>query len=514
MSGITDRGQLMTDATDRLRRAGQAFMEEISREYYLAGAGHKSTADLQPIYRKHPTVTGPDAIAFMRERFRHTEAGSEDHRQARILLEWLAELQSSRDLAFLEEREIAWEGSTMVTLDDGRQFEFQRAAIEIANSRDRRDRLAMEKARNTALAEGLAPIRRERFERERVIIEQLDLADGYNATFEALSGIDLGGLAAQCERFLEDTNALWDDTYPRFVRKVLNIEPGEATRADAIALFHGHEFDEQFPSSTMEWEIRRQVREMGVDPIAGGRVLYDTEDRPGKRSRAFCASIRIPEEVYLVLRPHGGQSDWTTFLHELGHALHFGYVNAKLPFEYRWLGDNSVTEGYAMLFDHLMHDSGWLKRYTPLSASKLDAFIRASAFSELHMLRRYSAKLLYEIQLHSGQLSTEQLTALFVEQLTAATTFRYNGAEAFVDVDPRFYSTRYLRAWQLQALLTETLREQFNEDWWRNPKAGPWIVEELFSQGQRELATEQATRVSGKDLGFGPLVRAIERELA
>ena len=514
MTGSTERRQVMSDATDRLRREGQAFMEEISREYYLAGAGHKATADLQPIYRKHASVTGRDALTFMRERFKVAEPGSEDHRQTRMLLEWLAEMQSSRDLAPLEEREIAWEGSAMIKLDDGREMEFQRAAIEIANSRDRRERLAIEKARNAALASGLVPIRRERFERERVIIEQLDLASGYNATFEALSGIDLGSLARQCEQFLQTTKALWDDTYPRFVRKVLNIEPNEATRADAINLFHGHEFDEQFPSSTMEWEIRRQVREMGIDPIAGGRVLYDTEDRPGKRSRAFCASIRVPEEVYLVLRPHGGQSDWTTFLHELGHALHFGYMNAKLPFEYRWLGDNSITEGYAMLFDHLMHDTGWLKRYTPLGTAKLDAFIRANAFYELHMLRRYTAKLLYEIELHSGRLSKEQITDLYVERLTGATTFRYNGAEAFIDVDPRFYSTRYLRAWQLQALITETLREQFNEDWWRNPKAGPWIADELFSLGQRELATEQAKRVSGKELDFAPLIRSVERQLA
>jgi hypothetical protein len=499
---------------DRLRQQAQAFSEEIAREYYLAGAGLKPTADLQPIYAKHRSVTGPDALAFMREHFKHTAPDSEDHRQARIFLDWLAEMQSARDLAPLEEREIAWEGSAVLRVDGEREIEFQRAAIEIANSRDHRERVAIEKAKYAAIESGLAPLRRERFEREHAIIEGLDLAKGYNATFEALTGISLYKLGTQCEMFLQETQALWEDTYPRFVRKGLNIAPSEATRADALALLHGHEFDEQFPGSTMEWEIRRQVREMGIDPIAGGRVLYDTEDRPGKRARAFCSSVRIPEEVYLVLRPHGGQSDWSTFLHELGHSLHFAYMDAKLPFEYRWLGDNSITEGYAMLFDHLMHDEGWLKRYTPLNAARLDAFIRAGAFYELHMIRRYAAKLLYEVDLHSGRFSYEQLGDLYVERLTAATTFRYNRADAFVDVDPRFYSVRYLRAWQLQALLTETLREQFNEDWWRNPRAGPWIVGELFSQGQRELATEQATRVSGKTLGFEPLIRAIERELA
>lgn len=499
---------------ERLRDDGQAFMEEISREYYLAGAGLKPTAELQGVYERHAPTIGPEALAFVRTELTNAIPGTEEHRQARILLEWLAELQSSRELAPLEEREIAWEGGAVVRLDDTRQLEYQQASITIANSTDRRERLLIERALNTVVDAELAPMRRERFERERQIIEALDLADGYNATFEALSGISLRELGVQCEAFLDETDALWEDTYPRFVRKTLNIEPRDATRADAAALFRGREFDEQFPASSMEWEIRRQVREMGIDPIAGGRVLYDTEDRPGKRARAFCAPVRTPDEVYIVLRPRGGPSDWSTFLHELGHALHFGYMSRALPFEYRWLGDNSITEGYAMLFDHLMHDVRWLKRYTPLATTKLDAFVRSTAFEELHFLRRYAAKLLYEIDLHGGEIPFDKLPELYVERLTRATSFRYDPSQAFVDVDPRYYATRYLRAWQLQALLTETLIQRFNEDWWRNPKSGPWIIAELFAEGQKELAQELATRVSKSALGFGPLVRAIERELA
>lgn len=489
-------------------------MEEISREYYLANAGLKPTAELQPIYERHAEAIGPEALAFVRAEMGSAKPGTEEHRQARMFLEWLADLQSSRELAPLEEREIAWEGAAVVRLDDEREFEYQQAAIAIANSTDRRERLLIDRARNKLVGAELGPMRRERFERERLIIEGLDLARGYNATFEALSGISLQDLRDQCEDFLDETDALWEDTYPRFVRKFLNIEPRDATRADAIALFRGHEFDEQFPASSMEWEIRRQVREMGIDPIAGGRVLFDTESRPGKRARAFCAPVRTPDEVYLVLRPHGGQSDWSTFLHELGHALHFAYTKRDLPFEYRWLGDNSVTEAYAMLFDHLMHHAGWLKRYTPLASSKLDSFIRSAAFDELHMLRRYAAKLLYEIELHGTGVSYDLLPERYVERLTRATSFRYDPAEAFVDVDPHYYAARYLRAWQLQALLAETLTHRYNEDWWRNPSAGPWIVAELFSEGQKELAQELAKRVSNNPLGFGPLVRAIERELA
>jgi hypothetical protein len=263
----------------------------------------------------------------------------------------------------------------------------------------------------------------------------------------------------------------------------------------------------------MEDSIRRQVQDMGIDPLASGRITLDTGEREGKRSRAFCSPVRVPDDVYLVLRPHGGQTDWTTFLHELGHALHFAYMRSDLAFEYRWLGDNSITEGYAMLFDHRMGDPGWLKRYTELGTSNVPVFLRSAGFSELHYLRRYCAKLIYEVELYGGSVRWDTLPDLYVERLTKATTFQYNRADAFVDVDPRYYAARYLRAWQLQALIAETLVERYNEDWWRNPNAGPWICEALFGEGQRELAHEQAERVAAKPLSFAPLVRAVERML-
>jgi hypothetical protein len=287
----------------------------------------------------------------------------------------------------------------------------------------------------------------------------------------------------------------------------------DLTRADALAMFRAREFDAYFPSAQMEDSIRRQVKEMGIDPLAAGRITLDTGDREGKRSRAFCSPVRVPDEVYLVLRPHGGQTDWHTFLHELGHALHFAYMRPELAFEYRWLGDNSITEGYAMLFDHRMKDEGWLKRYTELTTKQLPTYIRSAGFEELHFLRRYTAKLIYEIELYGGKVSWDSLPDSYVEGLTAATTFRYSRADAFVDVDPRYYAVRYLRAWQLQALINETLTERYDVDWWRNPRAGPWVCSALFGEGQRELAHEQAERVSGKKLSFAPLVRAVEKML-
>jgi hypothetical protein len=489
-------------------------MEKISLESYLAYAGLKPTAELQPIYKEYEDVLGEEALDLTLDAFRSSSENTDDRRSAQALLDWEIETQAAKPLAALDEREIEWENSAIIHSPDGRVIRYQAAPIEIANTRDRSLRLALDQARAKLVKEEHAPLRLERLQREKEYIESLDIAGDYNASFEAVSGISLSALGTACERFLRDTDSMWEDTLPRVLKKSLGIKSSEAKRSDGLALFRASEFDDAFPGNEMEAVMRRQVLEMGIDPTADGRIIFDLGEREGKRSRAFCSPVRVPEEVYLVLRPHGGQSDYNTFLHELGHALHYGYASPDYSFEFRWLGDNSVTEGYAMLFDHRMQDRGWLLRYTGLGTNRVGKYLRSAAFEELHFLRRYCAKLLYERTLYSGEVPWAELPDLYVSLLSKATGFEYDAADAFVDVDPRYYSARYLRAWQLQSVLNEELTARFDADWFRNPSAGPWMVGELFSQGQRENAEEIATRAGAGTLSFQPLIRKIESLLA
>jgi hypothetical protein len=494
----------------RLRADGERFTEELSREGFLAHAGLKAQAELEPIYRRFQHISGSDALEFTLDMFRSTAPDSEEHRSARTLLEWQVDANVSRALVRLEEREIAWESGAMISVGP-RTIAYQRAPIEIANASDRAERHAIDAARAEAAGVEHGPLRRERLQRERELVESFGIAEGYVATFEALAGISLDMLGTQCAAFLRDTQSMWEDVLPLFLKRSVGMPVGVATRADALRVFRAAEFDDSFPASGLTSAVRKQLLEMGVDPAADGRITYDLDEREGKRSRAFCAPVRVPDEVYLVLRPHGGQSDYTTLLHELGHALHFAHADSGLPFEFRWLGDNSVTETYAMLFDHRMHDPGWLDRYTELG-KRVASFRRMMAFEELHFIRRYCAKLLYELDVYRHAGRWDSLQDSYVEQLSGATGFIYRPEDAFIDLDPGFYSARYLRAWQLQALVSDHLTEKFNEDWYRNPAAGPWLTGELLARGQRDTADELARRLEG-ELSFAPLQHSIERGL-
>lgn len=498
---------------NQLRDRAQQFTEDVSRESYLAHSGQKPEAALQAIYSKYSDTTSDEALELCVGRFRNAPEGSEELRAARMLLEWEVESRVGQVLAPLDEREISLEHSAVIRVPDGGDVPYARAAIDIANTSDRTERNALDAARAGVAESTFAPLRLERLQREREEVESLGLARGYNATFELLSGVALQDLASQCAAFLRDTRTMWEEVLREQLRS-FGVPPGEATRADALALFRLSEYDDAFPQSGMEEAIRRSCADMGINPSAGGRIHFDLGDRPGKRSRAFCSPVRVPDEVYLVLRPHGGQSDYGTFLHELGHALHFGYARADYPFEYRWLGDNSVTEAYAMLFDHRMQDRGWLLRYSGLGKGRITEFLRLSAFEELHFLRRYCAKLIYEVQVYGGEVPWSAVPELYATTLSEATGFRYRTADAFLDLDPRYYSTRYLRAWQLQAVLNDSLTERFNEDWWRNPATGSWMVRELFGEGQRETAHELAERTAGVSINFAPLIARVESLLA
>ena len=481
---------------DELRRRGEAMCGELGLESYRTGAGLVAESHFAEIFGRYPDLADDAAVAAARG---HPE-----------LLEWVVDNRVGRSVAALDDRLHAWEAQAVLSLGDGETLPYQRAAIEIANESSRGRRLAIDASRRSLLA-APAAMRRERLESERGLLADLGLGDVVSAR-SRLAGVDLPALGEACAGFLAATEDLYRDALRDVLRRELGLGPSDADRADAAYLFRGAGFDEYFPGAELVSTARRQLGEMGLDAEAAGRIRYDADDRERKRSRAFCSPVRVPDEVYLVIRPFGGQTDYRAFWHELGHAQHFANIARALPFEHRWLGDNSVTEAFAMLFEHMVVAPGWLDRYTTLGGERRRAFQRSQAFALLAILRRYAAKLRYELALHRAADLAAGADA-YAPLLTAATGFRYASEDALLDLDDGFYAARYLRAWQLEALLAASLRDRFDEDWFRNPRCGAWL-RELFARGQRDDAVALAAAVLGRQLDFRPLVERAEAALA
>ncbi len=212
--------------------------------------------------------------------------------------------------------------------------------------------------------------------------------------------------------------------------------------------------------------------------------------------------MRVPDEVYLVIARIGGRDDYAALFHEAGHTEHYAHVDASLPVEDRYLGDNSVTEGFAFLVEHMTDDPVWLERI--MAVDEPEEIVRHAEAVKLVFVRRYCAKLAYELELHSERGSLEEAPRRYSELLGASVHVDWPQTTWLADVDPFFYAARYLRAWALETHLRAALVERFGAAWFQDPAAGE-LLRGLWRSGQRHGAEELLAGLDGRALDLAAL---------
>ena len=133
--------------------------------------------------------------------------------------------------------------------------------------------------------------------------------------------------------------------------------------------------------------------------------------------------------------------------------------------------------------------------------------------AKLLMLRRYAAKIGYELELYREGADLGRMPPLYAERLQEATRVRWPRAGWASDVDPGFYVACYLRAWALETYWRRALRERFGEAWFDSSEAGAWL-RELWAQGQRLDADELLGEALGERLDFGVLTSEFQPQVA
>ena len=146
-----------------------------------------------------------------------------------------------------------------------------------------------------------------------------------------------------------------------------------------------------------------------------------------------------------------------------------------------------------------------------LSLSDEDAtnVVQFNTFQKLFMVRRYAAKLLYELELHSGASHPEKIYAATLED---ALKFKNPENQYLSDVDNGFYSADYLRAWMFEVQLRNVLMEQFGEEWWNHKACGDYM-KNMWSTGQKYMADELARELGYYGIDEYPMVKEMERKL-
>lgn len=478
------------------------------REYYLFLSGQKTALELTRIYERYSDLFTLDSILrlkrlldesspdfeTLRASINHLLIFATDH-----YLENTAKTLTEEVSRFESRSTIAWQG---------REITFQEAFVAIKTERNRESRRGIYQKR-AALIEASNDLRAERIAKLHEAARSLGYTS-YANLYEVLRQKDYLQLAKEVQHLLDKTETVYVKRLDETLRQTLNITIEEAERVDALYFLNLSDYDRRFPASELLRVYKETMHGLGIKVDRQKNIQIDSEERPHKNPRAFCAPVVVPSEIKLVIRPIGGQSDYQAMLHEGGHAQHYAWTSTELNPEFKYTGDYGLTETFAFLFDHLPLESEWLAGMLNFRDNR--GYVETSKLSRLLMTRRYAAKLIYESEFHSAcNLSTAP--TIYAEQQTNATKFNTPKVEFLADMDDGFYSANYLRAWAFEALLRDYLKTKFAKNWWTSRGAGSFL-KDLWDTGDRYNADEIASQIGIGPISFDLLIDEFNRDLA
>jgi hypothetical protein len=487
---------------DRYRERVDRFIADLDQEYYDHFAGLKVEFDLESVYERYQDITTLESAQAI---------GAAVDGSFRSIELWRFACEGFLgNLTRRYEQDAATKEATLSAAVDGEEIPFRMLRPAIANSGERDKRERLERARNELTEEHLMPIQLEQHRTaHRAARDELG-ARSYRELYTEKFGQRLEELAEQCRAFLDSTEKVYEDAVDRLFRARAGVGLAEAERWDVARVFRATEWDAVFPAERMLPALEATLADLGIDLRAQENVHLDVEERPHKTPRAFCAPVEVPQKVMLVIQPMGGPDDWRALFHEAGHTEHFANTRAELSVEERRLGDSAVTEGWAMLLQHLTDDPAWLNRR--LDVGRPGVLAAEGGANLLYFVRRYCAKLLYELEFHAA----EDVTAMrprYVELLSDALKIAPSPTDYLGDIDTGFYVSGYLRSWAFEAQLRTHLREQFGTTWFARREAGS-LLRELWGEGQRWPAEEFLEDITGATLELEAVADRVRESLA
>jgi hypothetical protein len=381
----------------------------------------------------------------------------------------------------------------------GEEMPLRTAQAKLAVLPEYRDRNELGKLQADASAEFNDGRRALLETAERLEAEITGVEDPVQRSDE-IKGISLRELAG----VLTDASERGADSYGKLRERWFQALLGE-DRDDVPPMYHVAYMRRLSPLESTYTKERatdvcmQTLRDLGFDLESQPNIRLDLEDRPQKSPRASVIASDPPEVVHLITRAQGGLHDYEAFLHEAGHALHYGGCDPELPYTFRSVSrDHALTEIYSFTVESVVKVPGWHEQHFGLSPEQAAENAQAALFVEMLLFRRYVAKLRFELEYWAGFWENEARPDRYEELLTEATRVRYRADWYLADMDEGFYSADYLRAWIRAAQVRDHLKREIGEDWWRSPKTGE-MLRSLFAEGTKPTSEAIAAR-----LGYGP----------
>ena len=481
---------------EELRDEARALATALALLRSRRAAGLAAQATFRELLKAHPRCTSADGLAQAREELGNA-LGDEPRRGGRV-----ARLTSLRDF-LARARALQLEPGAAQELFDLPQRPLVRppgdaglhgALPAVAVERD----LPLVRARD------------KRAELEAALAEALGSADGarsaaWEAAQAALSEAGVatsapedGALAGQ---LLDRTDALARDLGGWLLERHTGAEPfpGGAERHDLLHLLWAPRCASAFPRGEILRTVRRWAEMLRLDLGAGKAIILDDDDRPLKWPGAHAEPIDPPWEVRISLLPEEGPRALGMLLSAIGVAQLRAGPPSDAPPEDLWFGDPALPYACAALLEGLLREPQFLRRCAKVDLPPDD--VRAIAIAGVFDARLAAARCLAAAQAHAHGLGGQAASAHRDLFARAALCDLPKGL-ALCDLDP-FAPAAELRGRALAGRLRAALRETFDEDWWRNPRALPKL-QALWGRGGRPTVDELWGEL-GATPSIGPL---------
>jgi hypothetical protein len=314
-------------------------------------------------------------------------------------------------------------------------------------------------------------------------------------------------LTEACGAFLRDTDALARDLGGWLLERHTGARaaPAGGERHDLLHFLHQPRFAGAFPRGELLRTVRRWAETLRLDLSAGGAVSVEEEERALQPAGSRAVAMDPPHEVHLVLRPAEGPRALAGLLSAVGRAQLRAGPPPDAPPEDLWLGDAGLEPACGALLEGFLLDGAWLRRCAQAELPRDDE--RALGVAALLEARLDAARALGSLLALREGLGAAAEQAYRELHVRAALT-EIPAALALRELDPWLGPWADLRGRALAARLRDFLRERFDEDFWRNPRAAP-ALQGLWARGGRPTLWELWEETSGE-----PSLQALTAELS
>lgn len=498
----------MLQELEELRTAAVELAAALVRVELARATGGPLPSTLTAIARGHRLATSGDALAQASEELLNAEGKPGRVSRLASLRDFLVRARAlglepgaAQELIEVERRP-----SVRPPGDAGLHGALPVVQVErtLPQSRDRQRRGELERALAEAVAQSDGA-RSSVFEAAQTALSELRLGDPRQAAVALQRrGWSDEAPGAAAEKLLRETDAIASDLGSWLLERNAGVERA-AERHDVLHLVHAPACASAFPRGELLRTCRRWAEMLRLDLDAQRAVRLDDDDAPLRPAGARAVAVDPPDEVRVVLATEEGPRALAQLLSALSVAQLRAGPPGDAPPEDLWFDDPGLPVACGAVLASLVREPGWLRRCARADLRRDDE--RAIAYAFVLDARLAAARTLGSLEAHAsgfGARAGQTMRELFLR----ATFADLPPGLALREIDPWLSSWAELRGLALASQVRGALREKFDEDFWRNPRAlAP--LQGMWNRGGRPSVAELFA-----ELGAAPSIDPLIADLA